>query len=1477
MSFEETKTLAVDAVPELDFERDVCGISTGEDAKVEAAEVKPGKKRAKRKKAKQDTAKPVSGEEKSEPEAKADDAAKAPGPSKTNPFPAIKQVKFPENKDEKEDWFGGVVKYYIPKSNEHTDETVKILSKYHPSVTLNYLKDPGTYNRHPLCAAFRSIGEAFIITCLFRELRSADIVCGKISDIGGSVNRHHSLGRKYIHSCVPNFEVKDLTRSFALKGVRYCRHRWEECDCHPFVASMSVHSLYYVQPRDLLVGLLKQKLPIHYALLHRYNKRKGTIMHGEMEYTREDGIVNARAKGNMQWYTHGDMAWLDEEGYVCEEGTLAWEMEREFEDVVVIRFVASREIVALKEKPEPTVVVEEKCEEKVVDLDKQIKEIIMQCYKSSEEFTPKAYKSYLERIRRKVLAARDKGHDLDVIEVTRTASRYYETIMPDLFRVNDRFVAKAAEHKSRLNLQLQNRTYWVEVFLWFAVIASWFDWRLALLDLLVFHSFSFYLRVNSMEMLTLMRITAYMFMPQGKIPAVVELFWLISKTHGLARLEARGPILPLSMLKLMDYCCGGPTEKLDSYKTIKYVPPSGYDEAVCEPGVRAYPMVYHPDHLPCIPRRCAHNVHTCVVDKVLVERKCDPTVWKELELPEYFYAIAEEMDFDPLSFEEWVSRFPAKKQVRLRREYADQYDEYIPADKVNESSLFMKSEFYPKPKPPRPIIASNVRLNFSVGRWLIPLLEVLSSELIHYGVCFPLHAESVEIGRFMEEHREGARLADCDFSRFDSTQNEECLEILIRAFQLFGLPKHIADLMRLDKDHIFVSLPKDGYYVCRALRCSGRSETLGGNSLLTLILASYAAGDKLRNLLVKGDDSVFFFDDCVDEAYLDGVKRKFDRLGLISKLKYVDFDNVEFCSSYFIPSSVGLVLTPKPGKMLAKTFFCKNTDYSPDEVQRQYVGILKGLSHNLRWLPGLRGAYSHWLYYRHFLMVDAHREEYNEYTDVEGIECTDETYQWFDRVYGLSHEHLDDLETNLQTGFPIKLDCDAADYMIEKDWGSEIHIDNHLVETDSQPTEGIRRLVVGVILEEGLRWCQPWFFSLLFGLIESYCYQSFVNLVLHVLLGWLMLEAGPLACLVLHLAHNYRAAGGNSLSLCALMAKRSARRKAPRRKRGNKTNGNGMIAKYASMVSDPCNSTLVSGFYGSAEGFVQRFKTTFTIDDTSGGHGMVLWDPFLATVSDGTHGNAFAYSDNAASDSPTNSVAAPLGTTNYYDNSGEFLQVAAGAFIDSTSCSQFRVISACMRMTYTGPVLSAAGMLAYLEEIPAELLIEGDGTNAISTSEAFVLASKTERFGIETREITSRPSERSRIWKTDRESPFTVGTAGTSATYASNEALRMGSTLSGFAWTGIDTTSSPLQIEFIQVVEWKPKATLGFVQPIPKQITPPGFYETVLGYLDSKYPGWTTTLGRVASHAGAKIANAAFTGVDRYLAGPNQPLRVGWR
>jgi len=1423
-------------------------------------------------KAKRHTAKPPTSV------GKAPKADRADKPAKSNSFPAIKQVRFPKNKDGVEDWFGDEVKYYIPKSNEHSEYTASIIAKYHPLVTLKSLVDPGTYNRHPLCAAFRSIAEAFAITCLFRELANAGIYCGKICDIGGSVNRHHSLGRKYIHSCVPNFEVKDLTRSFALRGDRYCRHKWEDCRCHPFVASMSVHSLYYVEPYHLLLGLLRQKLPIHYAVLHRYPNSFGELMNGEMEYEKSDGIVRARAKGNMQWYTHGDMAWLDEEGFVCDEGTLAWEMEREFEDVVVIRFVASTEIVALKEKPEPIVEEKVEVEEVSTPLSRVIETIYSDAYHPHKPIEAKEYSAFLGRVRRGIIEARADGHDIDPISVISGASRYYEEVMPNLFRVTDRFVAKAAEHNWRLALKLQNRAYWLEFFLWFAVVAAWFDWRLAMMDLFVFHGVSLYFKCNSMEILTLLRVVCFLITPHGMIPAVAELFWLISRNRNLPGLSARGPILPLSMLKLMDYCCKGPSENLDSYKTLKYVPPRGYKERSCEAGVRAYPMVYHPSHLPCIPRRCPHNIHTCVVDKVLVERECDPSVWAEVKFPYYFYEIAKVMDIQPLSFEQWVTRFPAKKEARLRKEYADAYCEHMPDKLMNKSSLFMKSEFYPKPKAPRPIIASNVVLNYTVGRWMIPILEQLSEELENYGVCFPLHADSLAIGSFMEENRVGRKLADCDFSRFDSTQNGECLEILIKAFELFGLPKLVGDMMRLDKHHIKVDLPKNGYYVCRALRCSGRSETLGGNSLLTLILTSYAIGCSKTRILVKGDDSVLFLPKTANEETLANIKHRFDRLGMISKLRFVDFDNVEFCSSYFIPTANGLVLTPKPGKMLAKTFFCKNTNYKPDDVKRQFVGILKGLSRNMSWLPGLRGMYRHPLYYRYFPFVDAIREEYNEYTD-SIIECDDETYHWFGRVYGISPVELDELEANLSRGFPIKLDCAAADIMIKKDWGPEVHIENHLVESNENAT-GEYEMLSGVLMEECLRWSCPWFFSLLFGFVESYYYHSLLNLVLHMLLGWLMTEAGFACCVALHLAHNYCAAGNNlNLSLVQMVKRqRNARNRRParRRQRNTRAKGDGMIAKYARMVADPCSSTLVPGFYGSSEGFVQRFKTTFTVDDTSGGHGMVLWDPFLATIYD-THGNAFVYSDNAASDSPTNSIAAPLGTTNYYDNSGEFIQVGAGGFIDSASCSQFRVISACMRITYSGPALSAAGNLAYLEDLPAEVLIEGDSTNPISVSEAFILASKTERFGIETREIVSRPSERSRIWKTDREAPFNVGVAASSATSVSVEGLRMGSTLSGFAWTGIDPLTSPLFIEFIQVIEWKPKATLGFVQPVPKQITPPGFYESVLGYLDAKHPGWTSTLGQVASNMGHRIANAAATGIGQYLAAPNQPLRIGWR
>jgi hypothetical protein len=544
-------------------------------------------------------------------------------------------------------------------------------------------------------------------------------------------------------------------------------------------------------------------------------------------------------------------------------------------------------------------------------------------------------------------------------------------------------------------------------------------------------------------------------------------------------------------------------------------------------------MVYHPDYVPMIPRRCDHNYYACARHKVLAETSED--ILFDMKLPDELIEAASLMDITPMTWEEWVSRFPAAKQARLRREM-EELDDVVFDDRTwNASKLFLKSEFYPEIKPPRPIHSSNVVLNFSVGRWLIPIGEQLP-HLLPPWICFPIHADSLEIGEFFEEYSADSRLATSDFSQYDSTQRSEALHLIVDFFRLAGVPEHVCDLMLLDARFIQVTTRKGFSYQCRGLRLSGRSETLLGNTVLTLSIFLHTSREFTKAILVKGDDAVLFLNKSCPPDVSFVIRDRVDSLGFITKIEETDLYSTEFCSSYFLPCSFEgrdtYCLVPRPGKMLAKTFWCKNTQFKPDQVKLQFVSVLKGLRHTLGLIPGVNSLYDNPLYLHHFNEVDAFRHEYNEYTD-KVVSPNGNTLLWMMTKYDVSEQQLLDLGDELRSDqFPLRLNSHAARVLIENDWGAANHSDLlHEKVVLSHPHFKVLRIIFFVLLEEILRWFSPILVSLLIGGLELYLTDSLINFVMHVFLSVVTRRFGFVLSVLIHLGYNLKSAASNRLSL----------------------------------------------------------------------------------------------------------------------------------------------------------------------------------------------------------------------------------------------------------------------------------------------------------------------------------------------------------
>jgi hypothetical protein len=842
----------------------------------------------------------------------------------------------------------------------------------------------------------------------------------------------------------------------------------------------------------------------------------------------------------------------------------------------------------------------------------------------------------------------------------------------------------------------------------------------------------------------------------------------------------------------------------------------------------------------------------------------------DLPIPTEFYKMANEIkeNLEPLSFEDWVSRFPPQKEQRLRSEYKGM-EQVIIDDHINDSNLFLKAEFYPELKPPRPIHSSSVVLNYMVGRWLVPLAELFSSSLPEH-LCFPLHNDSYLVGKFAGKYIERVKMMS-DFSMFDSSQHSQALTFICDVFRLFGVPEDVVNLMMLDTSCIRVSTRKGHKYKAKGIRCSGRSETLLGNSILTMSVFLHVFEGNLLALLAKGDDIVAFLKHMVNT---DSVKDRIFKLGFLAKIFQVDKYDLEFCSSYFIPCSRGLMLVPKPGKILAKVLWCKNTNFKAHEIEEQFVGILKGMRQTIGWLPGMKGLYENPLYVKKFKKVDSIRGEYNEYTE-EIVEATAETLTWILVKYDLGYEQLLELESELKGVLPISLHSVASEAMIEMDWGKPTGREYLKSEQVSIDYFG---LFCNVLFEEAIRWLHPIVFSIIIGLYESYNNGNVYNLLAHFTLGLVALDFGIVAAFMLHLLHNLLVSRGRKLDMrnkkqnqgkllnqiASLKGQvRKNGKSGKRRKKANKPNGNAGFNMYANMLRDPCGCDLINGLHSTDEGILAKLKTAETSGGVTDEFGYILWCPHYCGAVGDKKIQCVGFATTSAANGPLNTVAEPAFSVGWWSPRGLTLTAGANSFVNSSTVSDFRLVSACIKATYTGTMSNSKGQIAYIENLPADTLLLGNGGAPATIDQLFNLSSHTTRCGVDDHEIRYRPNPTvTSTFKSDRDGVYTLGTAGASATVLTSEALRFSPTFFGFAWRGV--ISSDLFLECFQNIEWRPEAGSGYVNSVPRQLKPAGYLEQILKYLDDTAPGWTVASMNMAGYAAKQVSKMALTGAKSY-------------
>jgi hypothetical protein len=228
-----------------------------------------------------------------------------------------------------------------------------------------------------------------------------------------------------------------------------------------------------------------------------------------------------------------------------------------------------------------------------------------------------------------------------------------------------------------------------------------------------------------------------------------------------------------------------------------------------------------------------------------------------------------------------------------------------------------------KEKAPRFISGAEAQFICLVGPWMMACQDRLKrSWTIEHFVTFTSGKTNEDIGKEAGNHLEKSVFED-DISVFDSSVCRELLLFEHKLFDSWGAPRAVSMLIKNNVDTR--GRTKWGYrYKVKGTRKSGDPYTSLGNSILNGLMHYYiykvhyglttSQAMKGLKMFVAGDDNLGF---CSSPnvpwvAYML-------RFGFDSEAMYrQSIFEAEFCSCRIYPTDSGLVLGPKPGKVLAK-------------------------------------------------------------------------------------------------------------------------------------------------------------------------------------------------------------------------------------------------------------------------------------------------------------------------------------------------------------------------------------------------------------------------------------------------------------------------------------------------------------------------------------------------------------------------------
>jgi hypothetical protein len=211
------------------------------------------------------------------------------------------------------------------------------LGKLYPGMKFN--PTPGsTTHTHPLLALERRFSERYIISALKCPPEQT------IIDIGGNAQRHFAAKRRNVWCCCPLLDPDDVVRQsrYSKDWKTWCSHKFQDCNCRVPYAYISIHSLYYLSPEDVLESVHSCTLRTHFAAVHIFDNAYGSYYNGEAVYhVSTAGLVTMSVPGNNHPYQHSACMWW-RDGYFVKDGrAMAWSLTVSVHNTSIYKFVAA--------------------------------------------------------------------------------------------------------------------------------------------------------------------------------------------------------------------------------------------------------------------------------------------------------------------------------------------------------------------------------------------------------------------------------------------------------------------------------------------------------------------------------------------------------------------------------------------------------------------------------------------------------------------------------------------------------------------------------------------------------------------------------------------------------------------------------------------------------------------------------------------------------------------------------------------------------------------------------------------------------------------------------------------------------------------------------------------------------------------------------------------------------------------------------